>query len=197
MFQAMLNKSYKQHPTKQQLYGHLPTIMKTIQVRRTRHAVHCWRSKDELISDIRLWTPSHGRAKAGRPAWTFLQQLCAHTGYSLEDLPGAMDNRDGWGERVREICAGGTTRWWWEWTLSSISTLEDRKAQLTVVLPSHIYCLDLVWFGLVLCHINHCRLFKAKSIFINTNSYISNNSVLYKNIVQMIKQFYFQQFSLV
>ena len=37
---------------KQQLYGHLPLITKTIQVRRTRHARHCWKSKDELISDI-------------------------------------------------------------------------------------------------------------------------------------------------
>ena len=40
------------------------------------------------------------------PARTYKQQLCADTGYILEDLPGAMDDRDGWRERVREICAG-------------------------------------------------------------------------------------------
>ena len=51
------NKSWRQHPTRHQLYGHLPPITKTIQVRRTRHAGHCWRSKDELISDVLLWTP--------------------------------------------------------------------------------------------------------------------------------------------
>ena len=62
---AILNKSWRQHPTKQQLYGHLPLIMKTIQVRQSRHAGHCWRSRDELISDVLQWTPSHGRAKAG------------------------------------------------------------------------------------------------------------------------------------
>ena len=73
MLRAILNKSWKQHPTKQQLYGHLPPITKTIQVKRTRHAGHSWRSKDELISDIFLWTPSHGRANAGRPAKTYLQ----------------------------------------------------------------------------------------------------------------------------
>ena len=56
------------NPTKQQLYDHQPAIMKTIKIRRTRHAGHCWRSRDELISDTLLWTPSHGRAKAGRPA---------------------------------------------------------------------------------------------------------------------------------
>ena len=68
MLRAVLNKSWWQHPTKQQLYGHLQPISKTIQIRRTRHAGHCWRNKNELISDILLWTPSHGRTKAGRPA---------------------------------------------------------------------------------------------------------------------------------
>ena len=56
-------KSWKLYPTKQQLYGHLQTITKTIKIRRTRH---CWRRRDEPISDVLLWTPSHGRAKAGR-----------------------------------------------------------------------------------------------------------------------------------
>ena len=41
--------SWQQHPTRHQLYGHLPPITKTIQARRTRHAGHCWRSKDELM----------------------------------------------------------------------------------------------------------------------------------------------------
>ena len=52
MLPAILNKSWKQHPTKQQLYDHLPLISKTIQRRRTRNAGLCCRSKDEPISDI-------------------------------------------------------------------------------------------------------------------------------------------------
>ena len=72
MLRAILNKSWGQHPTKHQLYGHLPPITKTIQVRRTRHAGHCLKSRDELISDVLLWTPSYGRAKAGRPARTYI-----------------------------------------------------------------------------------------------------------------------------
>ena len=59
MLQAILNKSWRQHRTKHQLYGHLPPITKTIKVRRTRHAGHCWRSRHELISDVLLWTPTH------------------------------------------------------------------------------------------------------------------------------------------
>ena len=84
------------------------THHKTIKVRWTRHAEHCWRSRDELISDILLWTSSHGRAKAGRPA------LC-RLGCSIEDLPEAMDGREEWRKRIREIRAGGATWWWWWW----------------------------------------------------------------------------------
>ena len=51
------------HPTRHQLYGHLPPITKTIQVRRTRHAGHRWGSRDELISDVLLWTPIYGEQK--------------------------------------------------------------------------------------------------------------------------------------
>ena len=90
---AILNKSWRQHPTRHQLYGHLPPITRTIQVRRTRHAGHCWRSRDEFISDVLLWTPTYGRAKTGRPARTYIQQLCEDTGCSPEDLPEAMNDR--------------------------------------------------------------------------------------------------------
>ena len=93
------------HPTRHQLYGHLPPITKTIQVRRARHAGHCWRSRDKLISDVLLWTPTHGRAKAGRPARTYIQQLCENTGCCPEDLPRAMSDREEWRERVRDIRA--------------------------------------------------------------------------------------------
>ena len=112
MLRAILNKSWRQHPTRYQLYSHLPPITKTIQARRTRRAGHCWRSRDELISNVLLWTPTYGRAKAGRPARTYIQQLCEDTGCSPEDLPEVMNDKENWRKRVRDIRAGGTTRWW-------------------------------------------------------------------------------------
>ena len=115
MLRAILNKSWRQQPTRQQLYCHLPPITKTIQVRRTKHAGHCWRSRDELISDVLIWTPTHGRAKAGRPARTYIQQLCEDTGCSPEDLPEAMNDREKWRERVRDIRVTSTAWWWWWW----------------------------------------------------------------------------------
>ena len=72
-----------------------------------------WRSRGELISDVLLWTPTYGWAKAGRPAWTYIQQLCEDTGCSPEDLPEAMNDRKKWRERIRDIRAISTTWWWW------------------------------------------------------------------------------------
>ena len=119
MLRAILNKSWRQHPTKQQLYGHLPPITKTIKVRWTRYAGHCGWSRDEIISDVLRWTPLYGRAKAGRPVRTYIQQHCEDTGYIPEDLPEEMNNREKWRGRVSDIRAGGRTWWWW-WRLVSI-----------------------------------------------------------------------------
>ena len=125
MLRAILNKYWQQHPTRHQLYGHLPPITKTIQARRTRHAGHCWRSKDELISDVLLWTPAYGRAKAGRPARTYIQQLCEDTRCSPEDLPEAMNDREKCREKARDIRATGTT-WWWRVYLFQILFIHIR-----------------------------------------------------------------------
>ena len=102
MLRTILSKSWWQHPTRHQLYVYLPPppITKTIQVRRTRYA-------GQLISDVLLWTVTYGRAKAGRPARTYIQQLCEDTGCSPEDMPEAMNNREKWRERVRDIRASG------------------------------------------------------------------------------------------
>ena len=98
-----------------QLYDHLPANSITIQIRQTGHVGHCWRSKDEVISDILLWTLSHRCVCVGWPIRTYLQQLCAGTGCSQEDLSGVMNDWDEWREWVREICLSGTTWWWWWW----------------------------------------------------------------------------------
>ena len=110
MQRAILNKSWQQHPTRHQLYGHLPPITKTIQVRRTRHA--------GTLLEKQRWT--HKRctfmdphAKAGRPARTYIQQLCEDTGCCPEDLSWAMNDREEWRERVRDIRATSAIWWWW------------------------------------------------------------------------------------
>ena len=133
-----MNKSRRQHPTKQQLYGHLTPITKTIKVRRTRHPGHCWKHRDELISDILLWSPSHGRAKPGQPARTYIQQLCEDTGCSPEDQPEAINDREEWRKRIRDIRAGGSTRW--DDEIFMLQILESAPHKTAVVWPfaSHL-----------------------------------------------------------
>ena len=65
--------------------------------------------EDELVSDVLLWTPTYGQAKAGRPARTYIQQLFDNTGCNPVDLPEAMNDMGKWREMVRDIRAGGTT----------------------------------------------------------------------------------------
>ena len=107
----VLNISWKWHPTKQHLYGHLSLISQTIQVKWTRHAKYCWWSKNKLKRDILLWAPTYGCTSVGCPG-----QFCADTRCSLEDLSEAIDDTDGWWERVMESQTVSMTGWWWWYT---------------------------------------------------------------------------------
>ena len=90
MLRAILNKSWWQHPTRHQMYDHLLPITKTIQVRRAKHAGHCWSSRDELLSHVLLWTPTYGWAKAGR--WTIGKS--GERGSGISVLPVRHDDDD-------------------------------------------------------------------------------------------------------
>ena len=79
MLQSILNKSWKQHSTKQRWYCHQQPLPKTIQIRQTKHVGHCWRNKDKFLSDILQWTFLHGHASIGQPTRTFSQQHCTQT----------------------------------------------------------------------------------------------------------------------
>ena len=132
MLRAILNRSRKHHPTNEQLYDHLPLISKTIEIRRTRFAVHCLRSKNGLISDIFLWTPSDGRAGVKRLTRTYLQQIWSDTWCFLKGLPKAMNDRDEWKERVMEIRASCTAWWWWWWWFVHIFLKRFWLLQVTI-----------------------------------------------------------------
>ena len=60
MLRDFFNKSSKQNLTKLQLYDYSPPIKQAIQVKRVIDAGHNWWNKDELISDVFLWTQTHG-----------------------------------------------------------------------------------------------------------------------------------------
>ena len=47
--------------------------------KQDEHDEHCWRSKNRLIIDIFLWTPTHGQTSVGQSGKTYIHQLCTDT----------------------------------------------------------------------------------------------------------------------
>ena len=100
MLRAALNVSWKEHMTNTELYGKISPISQTIRTQRMRFAGHVWRNKDELVSDVLLWEPTHGRQDPGRPKRTFIDQLADDTGCRPQELKNAMSNKEDWRKRV-------------------------------------------------------------------------------------------------
>ena len=105
MLRAILNKSWKQHPTNDQLYGDIPKVSDIIREWRTRFAGHCWRSKNELASNLLLWIPKHGYSQVGRPCKSYISQLAVDTRMQIEDLKNAMEDQNVWRQRVNMVQA--------------------------------------------------------------------------------------------
>ena len=60
ILRVILNKSWRQHPTRHQLYGHLLPITKTIQVRRTRNIyiyIYIYIERERLYSIVSVFQP--------------------------------------------------------------------------------------------------------------------------------------------
>ena len=103
MLRAVLGVSLKEHKTNKELYNKLPNITDTLRNRRLRFIGHCWRRKDEVISELLLWEPKHGARKRGRPAATYIDQLRNDTGLSIAELKSTMGNRKEWMKLVNGV----------------------------------------------------------------------------------------------
>ena len=99
---AILNVSWDDYLTNSQLYGKLAKITDVIKERRLRFTGHSFRNKEELVSDLLLWAPSHGQRSSGRPQKTYLDQFSSDSGHSIDKLPVAMMNKLGWREVVKK-----------------------------------------------------------------------------------------------
>ena len=84
-------------------------------------------------------------------------------------------------EEVMGQCGSGTNRWMSDGAFVSDFLKIKNKGPCCLIRfqlqsDAHDIQISLVWFLFVLWHINHCKLFNAKSIFIHINCSISNNS---------------------
>ena len=84
----------------------------TKHIRQDRHARHCWKSKDKLISDIFLWTPTHGHTSVDQTVKSYIYLLCTNMGCCLEDLWSVMADSDRWQEKSQSM------PWWCYWSAS-------------------------------------------------------------------------------
>ena len=92
--------SWRQCITNEVFYAGLPRISTTITERRPRFSGHCRRSKNEVVGDLVLWEPKHGKRGAGEQTRTFVDLLEVDTGVPRDRLPAAMDDRVGWTKRA-------------------------------------------------------------------------------------------------
>ena len=108
MLRAILNISWRQHSTKLQLHGPILDISTILREQRMRFTGHCWRAKQELASDLLLWSPNHGKRRVGHPAINYIDQLCRDTECLPNNLSALLQDQDGWLDRLMNAWASLT-----------------------------------------------------------------------------------------
>ena len=68
----------------------------------------CWRSREELISEVFMWKPLKGKRKPGWPNKTYTAQLREDSGCTTDELKTAMGERDEWRTCVM-LCRASST----------------------------------------------------------------------------------------
>ena len=96
MLRTALGVSWKDRVKNEMLYGNLPKVSETIRRRRLKLAGHCYRHPEEAASGLVLWEPKHGKRKRGRPALTYIDQLCRETDLTPGEMTTCMLNRELW-----------------------------------------------------------------------------------------------------
>ena len=95
------NLSWKQHPTKQQIYNNLPPVSQVIKRRRVQFAGHCFRASKEVVSPFILWKPKSEGKKSHK--LTYPDVIANDTGIRMSELGTAMEDREVWGGLVGSI----------------------------------------------------------------------------------------------
>ena len=111
MIRKVLNVSWKQHLTNQELYGELPPVSNIIRQRRLKFAGHTVRHPEQTVSEVVLWEPTHGMKNKGGQPKTFVDILKEDTGCkSTNEIRTCMEDRDVWRGIVSRCSAKNVVR---------------------------------------------------------------------------------------
>jgi len=91
-----------QHATLGDIYGKLPRISSKLMQRTVRFSGHCYRTKDEVISSLLLWTsPVPNRSNR----LTYPDVISRVTGIKVQYIPAAMAAQPVWRSIVHSFLA--------------------------------------------------------------------------------------------
>jgi len=110
MLRMCLGISWKQKLTNIQLYRELPKVTNKIAERRMKLAGHCIRHPELSASTLVLWKPTKGTPNPGKPAITYIDNLCDDLGVEdEEEIKTKMNDRVQWRELSGLVRAGART----------------------------------------------------------------------------------------
>ena len=105
-----LGVSWRQKLTNPQLYRELPPVTNKIAERRLKLAGHCIRHPELSASTLVLWKPSKGTPKQGKPAITYIDNLCDDLGVEeTKEIRTKMNDRVQWRELSGLVRASART----------------------------------------------------------------------------------------
>ena len=101
LLRRVKNLSWRDHPTRNMIYGPLKPISVVVKARRVQFAGHCARASSEVISSLLLWKPKLVAQRSRK--LTFPDTVSRDTGLKQCDLEIAMRDRESWRQRVESI----------------------------------------------------------------------------------------------
>ena len=85
------------------------------------------------------YEPISGRSVRDLYTRAYLHSFCANTVCNSEDFPEAMDDRDGWREKIKKIRAVSETCWRWDGRASTFHTSETLHRVSFIIDVSNTY----------------------------------------------------------
>ena len=106
----VMNITWMDKITNEDLYGNLPRISNKIRERRLKLAGHCVRLSELEVSNLVLWEPFQGKFNRGSQRLTYVDRLRKDTGLqTTAEWKTLLKDKCAW----RAIARGDSTWWWW------------------------------------------------------------------------------------